>query len=249
MQSAENISLFVALGGGLLSFLSPCVLPLLPSYLSFITGMSIQDLQTPSLDSKVRGRIFLNSLLFVLGFSAVFVLLGFSFSVVGRFFAVHQTLIQKAAGVLIILVGLYILGVLKIPAFTRTKEAFVLKNRPGGHLGSVLVGIAFGTTWTPCIGPILGAILALAGASAGLNQGTALLLTYSLGLAIPFLATSLAIGFFLTMFKKHRKILHLLYISGGIVLIIVGLLIVTGFYNILNSFFIQLIPVWLLENI
>ena len=249
MQSTENISLLVALGGGLFSFLSPCVLPLLPSYLSFITGMSVEDLQHPPAGSRLRGKVFLNALLFVLGFSTVFILLGFSFSFAGRFFAVHQALIQKVAGVVVVLVGLYILGLLKIPSFTRTKEVIPLKNRPGGYFGSVLVGVAFGTTWTPCIGPILGAILALAGASQGINQGTTLLMTYSAGLAIPFLATSLAVGYFLQLFRQNRKIFQILYVSGGIFLIAVGLLIMTGYYAFLNTFFTQFIPHWLVENI
>ncbi len=249
MKSAENLSIMVALGGGLLSFLSPCVLPLLPSYLSFITGMSLDELKDPLLISKVRGKVILNSLLFVLGFSTVFVVLGTSFSFVGRFFAVHQQIIQKIAGVMIIFFGLYIVGIFNIPYLMRTKEIITLKNRPAGYIGSVLVGIAFGSTWTPCIGPILGAILTLAGTSKGINQGTTLLMAYSAGLAIPFILTSLAVGHFLSIFRKFRKILHMVYISGGIFLILVGILILTGYFYAINSFFTGLIPLWLLERI
>ena len=154
MESGENLSIVVALGGGLLSFLSPCVLPLLPSYLSFITGMSFDDLKA---QNHIRMKVVLNSLFFILGFSTVFVTLGASFSLLGRLFASHQGVIQRIAGLIIIFFGLYIAGVFKIAFLMRSKEIIRLKNKQGGYVGSALVGISFGFAWTPCVGPILGA--------------------------------------------------------------------------------------------
>jgi cytochrome c-type biogenesis protein len=249
MESAENLSIFVALGGGLLSFLSPCVLPLLPSYLSFITGMSFDDLKGPLLRTHVRKSVVLNSLFFILGFSAVFVALGASFSLVGGFFGRYQGIIQRIAGLIIIFFGLYIAGVFKIPFLMRSKEIIMLKNKPAGYVGAALIGISFGFAWTPCVGPILGAILALAGTSKGIGGGMILLAAYSMGLAVPFFLTSLATGSFLSFFQKFRKILHGVYIAGGILLIIVGILIFTGYFTVLNSLFIELTPSWLWERI
>jgi cytochrome c-type biogenesis protein len=249
MESVENLSIIVALGGGLLSFLSPCVLPLLPSYLSFITGMSFDDLKAPLLRAHVRKRVVLNSLFFILGFSAVFVVLGASFSLLGGFFGRYQRIIQRIAGLIIIFFGLSIAGVFKIPFLMRSREILPLKNRPAGYVGSALIGISFGFAWTPCIGPILGAILTLAGTAKGISGGMILLATYSMGLAIPFFLTSLAIGSFLSFFQKFRKFLHVVYIAGGIFLIIVGILIFTGYFTVLNSLFIELTPSWLWERI
>ena len=242
----ENLSIIVALGGGLLSFLSPCVLPLLPSYLSFITGMSFDDLKV---QSHIRRKVVLNSLFFILGFSTVFVALGVSFSFLGGVFASHQRIIQRIAGLIIIFFGLYIAGVLKIPLLMRSKEIIMVKNRPAGYMGAGLIGISFGFAWTPCVGPILGAILTLAGTAKGISGGAVLLAAYSMGLAIPFLLTSLATGLFLSIFQRFRRFLHVVFIAGGIFLIIVGILIFTGYFTILNSLFIELTPSWLWEKI
>ncbi|MEE9530997.1 MAG: cytochrome c biogenesis protein CcdA, partial [Syntrophobacteria bacterium] len=163
MQSVENLSIIVALGGGFLSFLSPCVLPLLPAYLSYVTGVSVDDLKAPLLRRDVRKKVVLNSLFFILGFSTVFVVLGASFSFLGRFFANHQQTIQKIAGLIIIFFGVYITGIFKLPFLMRSKELLPFKTKPAGYLGSTLIGISFGSAWTPCVGPILGAILTLAG--------------------------------------------------------------------------------------
>lgn len=246
MESMENLSIVVALGGGLLSFLSPCVLPLLPSYISFITGMSFDDLKA---QEHVRKRVVLNSLFFILGFSTVFVTLGASFSLLGGFFGGYQGVIQRIAGLIIIFFGLYIAGVFKIPFLMRSKEIITLKNKPAGYVGSALIGISFGFAWTPCVGPILGAILALAGTTKGMSSGMILLTAYSMGLAIPFFLTSLATGSFFSFFQKFGKFLHVVYIAGGILLIIVGILIFTGYFTVLNSLFIELTPSWLWERI
>ncbi len=246
MESAENLSIIVAFGGGFLSFLSPCVLPLLPSYLSFITGMSFDDLKA---QAHVRKKVILNSLFFILGFSAVFVALGASFSLLGGFFGRYQRVIQRIAGLIIIFFGLYIAGVFKIPFLMRSREILPLKNKPAGYVGSALIGISFGFAWTPCVGPILGSILTLAGTAKGISGGMILLGIYSMGLAIPFFLTSLATGSFLSFFQKFRKFLHVVYIAGGIFLIIVGILIFTGYFTVLNSLFIELTPSWLWDRI
>jgi len=249
MESMENLSIIVALGGGLLSFLSPCVLPLVPSYLSFITGMSFDDLRSPLLKAHVRKRVTLNALFFVLGFSMVFILLGASFSFLGRFFASHQQTIQRIAGLIIIFFGLYIAGVFKVPFLMHSKELFALRTKPAGYMGSTLVGISFGSAWTPCIGPILGAILTLAGSAKGIRGGVILLMAYSAGLAIPFLLMAVASGSFLNLSHRLGKFLPVVHITGGIFLIIIGILIATGYFTVLNSLFIQLTPSWLLGKI
>ncbi len=249
MESVENLSIIVALGGGLLSFLSPCVLPLLPSYLSFITGMSFDDLKAPLLRAHVRKKVVLNSLFFILGFSAVFLTLGASFSLVGGFFGRYRGSIQRISGLIIVFFGLYIAGVFKIPFLMRSREFLPMRNKPTGYVGAALIGISFGFAWTPCVGPILGAILALAGTAGGMSGGLILLAAYSTGLAIPFFLTSLATGSFLSFFQKFRKFLHVVYIAGGVFLIIVGILIFTGYFTVLNSLFIELTPSWLWERI
>ena len=249
MQSADNISIIVAFGGGIFSFLSPCVLPLVPSYLSFVTGMSFDDLRTSDLNIHLRQKVVLSSLFFVLGFSMVFIALGASFGLFGRFFASHQQIIKIIAGLIIIFFGLYIAGIFKVPFFMKSKELVPLKSKPAGYVGSTLIGISFGTAWTPCIGPILGAILTLAASTRGMSGGMILLTAYSMGLAIPFILAAWGIGSFLNAIRKYGRFLHGIQITGGIILIIVGLLIVTGYFNVLNSLFIGLTPSWLLEKI
>ncbi len=249
MTSAENISIIVALVGGILSFLSPCVLPLVPSYLSFISGVSYDDLRDPLAGKPIRQKVMFSALFFVLGFSTVFLVLGASFSFLGRFFASYQAVIQKIAGIIIIFFGLYITGIFKLPFLMRTKEFFPLKTKPTGYLGSTIVGISFGAAWTPCIGPILGSILTLAVSAQAMRGGVILLTAYSIGFAIPFLLTAWASGTFLNASQKLGKLLQVIHIAGGIFLIIIGLLIVTGHFKTLNFLFIGLTPSWLLERI
>jgi cytochrome c-type biogenesis protein len=249
MESVENLSIIVAFGAGFLSFLSPCILPLLPSYLSFITGVSFDDFKAPLFRGHVRKRVFLNSLFFVLGFSTVFIVLGASFSFLGRFFVSHQKTIRTIAGLIIIFFGFYITGIFNIPFLMRSKEFLPFKTKPAGYLGSLLIGISFGSAWTPCVGPILGAILALAGSEERITGGIILLTAYSMGLAIPFLLTSLAGGSLMSAFQRFTKFTRAVYIGGGIFLIIVGLLIITGYFTVLNSLFVGFTPSWLLDKI
>lgn len=227
----DKISILVAFAAGLASFLSPCVLPLIPAYISFITGVSVKDL-TDTGDKKVQlNMVLLETSLFCLGFSIIFVLLGATITFLGGFLSAHQDIIRIAGGILIILFGLNITGLVKIKALQKEKKIH-LKSKPVSLLGSFVVGVVFAVGWTPCIGPILGSILALAAMKGSIGQGVVLLCAYSLGLAIPFFITSIAINGFLRLFKKVNKYLNVISIVSGVILIIVGVLLVTNRFQI-----------------
>ncbi|HUO52769.1 MAG TPA: cytochrome c biogenesis protein CcdA, partial [Gemmatimonadaceae bacterium] len=198
MNDVSSVGVLVAFGAGLLSFLSPCVLPLIPSYVTFITGMSLDEVQGS------RRTAVLHALCFILGFTLVFLAFGASASALGHAMLHAKAWIARIGGALIIVFGLYLLGVLNIGAFARERRVH-LADKPMGYLGTVLVGIAFGAGWSPCIGPILGAILTYTASEADLQRGMVLLLSYSMGLAVPFLAAAFAVDWFLTMFAKFRK--------------------------------------------
>jgi cytochrome c-type biogenesis protein len=242
-----SVGVFVAFGAGLFSFLSPCVLPLFPSYISFITGMSVSDL-TADLTGAARRRVILHALAFVLGFSLVFVALGASFSAAGQFLLDYRNLIRQVGGALIVLFGLYIAGVFKLAAMGRTMQ-FQLREKPAGYLGSLVVGITFAIGWTPCVGPILGAILSLAGTAETLQLGIGLLIAYSAGLGLPFLVSAVALGSFLKFFKRYRPLIPVMERSAGVLLVIVGVLVFTNYYVVLNSWAISLTPDWLLRRL
>ncbi|HEY7713512.1 MAG TPA: cytochrome c biogenesis protein CcdA, partial [Candidatus Binatia bacterium] len=166
-----DVNVFVAFAAGVLSFLSPCVLPLIPSYLSFVSGVSLDDMRSDRARSRVRWRVVLNSVAFILGFSLVFVSLGASASFLGGLFLSYREIIRILGGVFILLVGLYLLGLFKIAVLERYLQ-FNLKDKPAGYFGSVFVGITFAVAWTPCVGPILGATLALASTAGEVSRGT-----------------------------------------------------------------------------
>jgi cytochrome c-type biogenesis protein len=243
----------VAFAGGIVSFLSPCVLPLFPSYLSFITGLTFDELSDP--DPGARGRVrrltILHSLLFILGFMLVFVALGASATAVGQFLRSNQVWIRRAAGLVIILFGLHITGLLNL-RFLHRERRLHLPERPEGMLGSVVVGFAFGAGWTPCIGPILGAILTMAGTSGELRTGIGLLVVYGLGLALPFFVAALGFNAFLTAFRRVRSWMRPIEIVSGLVLIAVGVLIFTNYFAVLaaylNRWILPLFP-FIAENI
>ena len=237
----------VAFSAGLFSFLSPCVLPLFPSYVSFITGMSVSDL-TADLTGAARRRVMLHALAFVLGFSLVFVGLGASFSAAGQFLLDYRDVIRRVGGVLIVVFGLYIAGVLKIGVLGRTAQLQV-REKPAGYLGSLAVGITFAIGWTPCVGPILGAILSLAGTAETVQRGIGLLIAYSAGLGLPFLLSALALGSFLRFFKRYRPFIPVMERAAGVLLIVVGVLVFTNYYIVLNSWAISLTPEWLLRRL
>ena len=235
---SNPVTLPFAFIAGLASFLSPCILPLIPSYLSYITGLSVEELsQAPSRKNAWR-KISVHALLFILGFSTVFIILGTTATVLGQVFAQHQPTFRKVGGVLIFLLGAYLAGFLKI-GFLSKERKFSLPNHPTGFLGSFLVGVIFSFGWTPCVGPILASILVLAGASQSLREGIVFLCVYSLGLGIPFLLSALAMNFFLSSFQKIKRFLRWIEVGSGLVLMGVGVLLVTnamfGVISFLNS--------------
>jgi cytochrome c-type biogenesis protein len=233
-MGATNITFVGAFIAGLLSFLSPCVLPLIPSYITYITGISFAELQADDPTHEVRRRTVLHSLLFISGFTCVFVLLGASATFIGGFLQSHMPEIRKVGGVLIILFGIHLSGLLPIH-FLLGEKRFVVRNRPAGYVGSFLIGIAFAAGWTPCIGPILASILMVAATEDTVWHGIALLLTYSLGLGIPFFLSSLALHQFLVIFNRFKKYIRVFEIVTGIFLIIVGILVFTNSLTILQS--------------
>jgi Cytochrome c biogenesis protein len=232
MGSAPDISLLGAFAAGILSFLSPCVLPLVPSFLTYLTGLTFTDLQAEHPTHVVRKRIIIHSILFISGFTLVFVLLGASATLVGSFLRDHMKAMQRVGAVLIMLFGLHVSGLLPIRMLLGEKRVNI-RNKPAGYLGSVLVGITFAAGWTPCIGPILASILMVAAAESTVNRGIILLLSYSLGLGIPFFLSSLAIHRFLTLFNRFKKHIRLFEIVTGILLFVVGILI---FFDKLTMF-------------
>jgi len=244
---SEPVGIVVAFTAGLFSFLSPCVLPLFPSYLSFVSGMSVADLQA-DLAPAARRRVMLHSLAFVLGFSLVFVSLGASFSAAGQILLDYRDAIRQVGGVLIVIFGLYIAGLLNFGPFSRTRQ-WQLREKPAGYVGSFVVGLTFAIGWTPCVGPILGAILSLAGTAETVGRGVGLLVAYSAGLGVPFLLSALALGSFLKFFKRYRPFIPMMERAAGVILIVVGGLVVTNYYIVLNSWAIALTPDWLLKRL
>jgi cytochrome c-type biogenesis protein len=239
MSESVTLGLLVAFAAGLLSFLSPCVLPLVPSYIGFLTGMSLDEMKQDR-----RRTALLHGALFVLGFTIVFLLLGATATALGRVLNHYEVWLQRIGGVLIIIFGLFCLGVIK-PAFLQQDKRMHLQDKPIGYLGSVLVGMAFAAGWTPCIGPILGGILGLASASDTVGRGMALLGAYSLGLAVPFLLAAWAVDGFLVWFQKFRRYLPWVMRISGVLLIIVGLLLVSGQFTRLASWLQSITPQWL----
>jgi cytochrome c-type biogenesis protein len=238
MDSLSQIGLFAAFSAGLLSFVSPCVLPLVPSYISYISGLSIDQLSKAEERSRFRKEIVVNSLLFIFGFSAVFIAFGASASLVGQLLITYQDFVRKLGGVLIIIFGLYLLGVLNL-RFLATEKRFHFKSRPAGYLGSVLVGVAFAAGWTPCVGPVLGTILLYASTTDSLLNGVALLTAYSLGLGLPLFATALGVDRFLAYFKQVRAYLWGVSAVCGVFLVAVGVLIYANSLTIITSFLEQ----------
>jgi cytochrome c-type biogenesis protein len=230
-----TLGLVVAFAAGLLSFLSPCVLPLVPSYIGFLTGMSLPEM------SGRRRVALVHALLFVLGFSLVFVLLGASATALGRALNYYQLWLQRIGGVLIIAFGLVCLGVIKV-GFLNQQRRVQVEQRPVGYVGSALVGMAFAAGWTPCIGPVLGAILGLAATSQDLSRGMLLLAVYSAGLAVPFLVAAVALDSFLEWFQRFRRYLPWVMRVSGALLIFVGVLMVTGEFTRLAGWLQQFTP-------
>jgi cytochrome c-type biogenesis protein len=239
---ALDIGYVSAVGAGALSFLSPCVLPLVPPYLCYMAGVSVDDFRgdrTLAARAGARGALIAASIAFVLGFSTVFIALGAGATTIGRFLRVWQEPLAMAAGVLIILMGLNFLGVLKIPLLSR-EARFQSQGKPASAVAAYIMGLAFAFGWTPCIGPVLGPILTLAGGRETVGEGALLLAAYSLGLGVPFLIAALFSGAFMRFLGKFR--VHL----GRVEKAIGGLLVVAGVFFLTGG--VQTVSYWLLEN-
>ena len=242
MSEPVTLGIVVAFVAGVLSFLSPCVLPLVPSYIGFLTGMTLPEIGTR------RRAALLHALLFVLGFSLVFILLGATATALGRALGYYQVWLQRAGGVLIILFGLLCLGVLSARPLL-SEHRMQLEQKPLGYLGSAVVGMAFAAGWTPCIGPVLGGILGLAATSTDVTRGMLLLAVYSAGLALPFLLAAIAVESFLGWFQRFRQFLPWVMRLSGLLLILVGGLLVTGQFTRLAGWLQGLTPEILREQL
>jgi len=234
VQSA-SLGITISFTAGLLSFLSPCVLPLIPSYVSFITGLSLDDVQ------RSRRVTLVHSLLFIAGFTIVFLILGATATVLGQVLLRQRDWVGRIGGVLVIVLGLYLLGVFNIGVLGADRRVHIA-NKPLGYLGTLLVGMAFAAGWTPCIGPILGGVLTYTASSADLNRGLVLLFAYSLGLAVPFLLAALMIDRFMELFQRYRGALVWMSRASGVLLVIVGLLMITGSMTVLSAWLQRFTP-------
>ncbi len=233
-QSVQQISLFAAFSAGLLSFVSPCVLPLVPSYLSYITGLSVEQLADVDTRTQNRWAIIVNSLIFIAGFSSVFIAFGASASMVGQALIVYQDYLRKLGGIIIILFGLYLLGLLNL-SWLQMERRMHFRTRPAGYLGSFLIGVAFAAGWTPCVGPVLGTILLYASTTDALSQGILLLAFYSLGLGLPLFLAALGIDRFLAYFKGMRSYMGAISTVSGVLLVLVGILVYANSLTLITS--------------
>lgn len=225
----NNISILLAFSAGLLSFLSPCVLPLVPAYITYLTGASIQDINT----NKTKLNALYKSIGFVIGFSLIFIIMGASFSTLGKLLLNNQEIFRKIGGLLIILFGLHITGLFKIKIFNVEKR-FLSRFEFKGRFGSVFMGMAFAAGWTPCIGPILSSILIYASSMDTILKGILLLVAYSLGLAVPFLLTAFAIDNLSKYFRKMTPYLPIISVLSGIIVIVMGVMVFTNKVNLLS---------------
>ena len=231
----KDISFPLAFLAGILSFLSPCVLPLIPSYVSFITGISFKDLSVGVDRKRIRYMTMTNSLVFIAGFSSVFIGLGISSSAVGSFFFQYMDIIRIIGGVLVIIFGFFIAGFLKLD-FLMMEKKIHLSGKRAGYIGTFIVGMTFAAGWSPCIGPILGAILVYAGAKGSAFYGFQLLAAYSLGMAIPFFISALGINIFLSYSPKITKHMRAIMVISGLLLIVFGILLLTDQIKVMGRF-------------
>jgi cytochrome c-type biogenesis protein len=236
-----TVSLLGALFAGVLSFVSPCVLPIVPGYLSFISGVNVGQLKDGAAPAGLARRVALTSLAFVLGFSTVFVALGAAATLVGYYLQQYKRELGMIGGIVIVLLGLHTAGILPIKWLLYEKRAEV-KSKPLGLLGAYVVGLAFAFGWTPCIGPILGAILLYASQQDTIGEGVLLLSAYSLGLGVPFVLSGLAINGFFATFARMRKHMRAVEYVAGLLLVGVGVLLMTDRLTVLAGYFAKLFP-------
>ena len=246
LQETADITYWIAFTAGILSFASPCVLPLIPSYLTYITGLSFSQLDEAQPNAKVRLTVLLHSLCFILGFSVIFILLGaiagIASSQIQAYLREGLEWVEKIGGLLILLFGVHLTGLFHFGALLGEKRV-QLHKKPSGFIGTFVVGIAFAAGWTPCIGPILASILMVAASSGQVSEGVGLLALYSLGLGIPFLFSGLLFHQFLSAFKRFRKYIRLIEIGTGVMLIAVGIMLMFDLLGPITMFFYRWIPV------
>jgi cytochrome c-type biogenesis protein len=242
---SESPTFLAAFVAGLLSFISPCVLPLIPGYLSYISGLSLDEMQGTAADTvdrrQARRRVLAASIFFILGFSLVFISFGAAASALGSFLLERRRLIARIAAVIVILFGLHTMGVLRI-GWLYSEKRLQVEKKPTTVFGAFLVGLAFAFGWTPCIGPILTGILAIAGVQDTVGKGVQLLAVYSLGLGVPFLIAGLAIDQFFTAFAKIRKHYHAIEVGSGLLLCTIGVLIFTDRFTIIARWLSPYLP-------
>lgn len=238
-SGTESVGIITAFIAGFLSFLSPCVLPLIPSYISYITGITFGELTQEALPRRIRFLTAAHSLLFILGFTLVFVLLGLSLTFAGGLLSRHRQVISRIGGAIIIIFGLSITGVINL-AFLQREKKVEIKSRPAGYFGSFLIGSTFALGWTPCVGPLLASILLWSSTEKDIARGAALLFSYSLGLALPFFISSILINNFLAYFKAAKKYLRVISVITGIFLIAVGIMLFTNSFGALTGWFERL---------
>ncbi len=246
METSPDMTFWIAFSAGALSFSSPCVLPLLPSYVTYITGLTFGQLQEAHPGAKARLTVLSHTLVFILGFSVVFVSLGALAGLASHafqsYFREGLSLVQKGGGILIFLFGIHLTGLFHFGVLLGEKRVKI-PNKPKGFLGTFLVGVIFAAGWTPCIGPILGAILALAaGTSGSPGQGVVLLSIYSAGLGIPFLVSAMLFHSFLSAFKRFRKHIRLVEIGTGVMLMLVGAMLFLDYYALLTGYLFRWFP-------
>jgi cytochrome c-type biogenesis protein len=232
----DNVSVFTAFIAGLVSFLSPCVLPLVPGYISIISGASLEQLKAREKDSSLFRTVLLNSIMFIIGFSITFILLGASATWIGQILLSKMRLLGQIAGLILIAFGIHLTGLVKINALYKDKRFHNLE-KPRGLVGALVLGLAFAFGWTPCIGPILAGIMTIASTKQTVTEGMFLLGTYSAGLGIPFLLTSLALNKFLVFYGRFKKHFHAVEVASGILVIAIGVLILTGSLSRLATWF------------
>jgi len=229
---SQEITYSAAFLAGLLSFFSPCILPLIPAYFTYITGYSLEEL-TEGATSAIRARVIRSTVAYVIGFSFVFILMGASASFLGGIVLKHKDIIRLVGGILIILLGIHLTGIIRVTRLDIEKRLH-LKQKPLHIFGNVLVGMAFGAGWSPCIGPLLGSILIVASNQSTIIEGILLLAVYSAGLAIPFLIISIFINFLIIFIRRSTQFMVYFNTGAGILLILVGLLLVTNKLYLLN---------------
>ncbi len=229
----------MAFAAGLLSFLSPCVLPLVPSFLVYITGLSFEQLTQEAQTRTMKRTAIIHAAAFILGFSAIFIIFGASATAAGRVLLAYQDVVRQVGGVLIVIFGLYLMGAFTIP-FLMAEKRFHIQRRPAGPIGTFLVGSAFGAGWTPCVGPILGSILLVASTSESVASGVGLLTLYSLGLGIPLFLAALSLGTFLSHARRLNRYLKPVSVVSGVFLVVLGVMFFTNSFSIFTG--------WLTES-